>query len=187
MASNTFRRRRQYRLIDQKIALMKSYPGTTCRILRGALTWEGMVRPTALSRAYQLTVTYKVGYRPQVSVSGDGLPGLERPDFPHKFAIDRKNNTVKICLHLRHEFSESMLISDCIIPWAVEWLYFYEIWLATGEWCGGGKHPGNNSPTKKRAQVRSKTTPGGRDAVLPKDTYQRATGINTAPQSGDGF
>lgn len=180
MASNVFRRRHQYRLIDQKIALVKSYPGTACKILRGTLTWEGAVRPTALSRTYQLTVTYKVGYRPQVRVSGDDLPGLECPDFPHKFAIDRKNNTVKICLHLRHEFNESMLIADCIIPWAVEWLYFYEIWLATGEWCGGGKHPGNNLPMKKRGQARSKTALEGRDALLSKDTHQRVTGVNTA-------
>lgn len=32
-------------------------------------------------------------------------------------------------------------ISRTIIPWAIEWLYYYEIWCVTGEWQGGGAHP----------------------------------------------
>lgn len=30
------------------------------------------------------------------------------------------------------------LISDTIIPWVADWLLYYELWLATGEWLGGG-------------------------------------------------
>jgi len=142
MANSIFQQEPRYRLIDQQIALAKNYPDTVCYIRHGVLTWKGSICPTALSRTYQVTVTYKIGFRPQVIVTADYLPGLDRPDFPHKFTIDQENNSVKICLHLRHEFDSTELISDCIIPWAAEWLYFYEIWLATGEWCGGGKHPG---------------------------------------------
>lgn len=150
MANNRFQKHPQYRLIDQQIALMQSYPESSCFVHAGTLTWEGDVCPTALSRTYRVTITYKKGFRPQVTVTGDDLPGLNRSDFPHKFAIDRENGSVEICLHLRHEFDASMLISDCIIPWTAEWLYFYEIWLATGEWCGGGKHPGH--PAKQPNQ-----------------------------------
>lgn len=39
------------------------------------------------------------------------------------------------------EFNVYKLLADTIIPWTVEWLYFYELWLATGEWLGGGEHP----------------------------------------------
>ena len=35
------------------------------------------------------------------------------------------------------------LIANTIIPWTVEWLYYYELWQATGEWLGGGEHPEN--------------------------------------------
>ena len=38
------------------------------------------------------------------------------------------------------EFNSSKLIANTIIPWTVEWLYYYELWLATGEWLGGGEH-----------------------------------------------
>ena len=34
-----------------------------------------------------------------------------------------------------------MLIADTIVPWTCEWLIHYEIWLATGEWHGGGEEP----------------------------------------------
>ena len=28
-----------------------------------------------------------------------------------------------------------------IVTWLSEWLFFYELWLSTGEWLGGGEHP----------------------------------------------
>jgi hypothetical protein len=34
-----------------------------------------------------------------------------------------------------------MFLADTILPWAVEWLAYYEIWLATGVWYGGGEWP----------------------------------------------
>ena len=40
-----------------------------------------------------------------------------------------------------YEFNYSLRIIDTIIPWTQEWLYFYEIWLLTGEWRGGGHTP----------------------------------------------
>lgn len=43
-----------------------------------------------------------------------------------------------------------MLIADTYIPWAIEWLYYYEIWLVTGEWCGGGIHPTTAKPKSER-------------------------------------
>lgn len=142
MANKVFNAPHRYRLIDQQMALMQAYPDGNCYIHHGALHWEGNIQPTALSRRYNIVVTYRMRMRPIVMLQGDNLQGLDRPDFPHRFSIDRENNHVSICLHLPHEFDSTQLISETIIPWAAEWLYFYEIWLATGEWCGGGKHPG---------------------------------------------
>jgi hypothetical protein len=33
-----------------------------------------------------------------------------------------------------------MPIALTIIPWLLEWLVYYEAWLVTGEWLGGGVH-----------------------------------------------
>jgi hypothetical protein len=34
-----------------------------------------------------------------------------------------------------------MLYTETIVPWISEWLMYYELWLSTGEWLGGGIHP----------------------------------------------
>jgi hypothetical protein len=31
-----------------------------------------------------------------------------------------------------------MSIAATIVPWLSLWLYYYEVWLATGAWEGGG-------------------------------------------------
>jgi hypothetical protein len=34
------------------------------------------------------------------------------------------------------------------VPWAYLWLFYFEHWLATDEWQGGGKHPGEDDAKK---------------------------------------
>jgi hypothetical protein len=34
------------------------------------------------------------------------------------------------------DWNRTMLIADTIVPWASEWLFFYELWHATGIWHG---------------------------------------------------
>ena len=48
---------------------------------------------------------------------------------------------VNLCLYYPCEWNSTMNISDTIIPWISEWLYYFEFWCITGEWHGGGKHP----------------------------------------------
>ena len=48
---------------------------------------------------------------------------------------------VNLCLYYPSEWNSTMNISDTIIPWISEWLYYFEFWCITGEWYGGGKHP----------------------------------------------
>ena len=79
-------------------------------------------------------------------IVGDELEKLDAPNFPHKFDIDAENKMVRICLYRYSEFNSSKLLANTIIPWAIEWLYYYELWLATGEWLGGGEHPENGVP-----------------------------------------
>ena len=39
-----------------------------------------------------------------------------------------------------------MLIADTIVPWVSMWLMHYEIWFATGVWCGSKQeHPGDDA------------------------------------------
>ncbi|MDD3193046.1 MAG: hypothetical protein PHE47_04240 [Oscillospiraceae bacterium] len=141
MNKKKYLKAKTYRLIDQLIAIKQRFPESDVTIKNGALHWSGYMKPTAVSRIYHVVIDYKVRKRPVVRLCGDNIQGLDRPNFPHKFHTDYEKKQVDLCLHLRYEFTSSMLIADTIIPWAIEWLYFYEIWLATDTWCGGGKHP----------------------------------------------
>ena len=33
-------------------------------------------------------------------------------------------------------------IDQTIIPWTYTWLFYFEDWLSTDDWKGGGRHPG---------------------------------------------
>jgi hypothetical protein len=45
------------------------------------------------------------------------------------------------------------LIADTTIFWAAEWLYFYEGWLVTKKWHGGGRHIGRAADGVKRLET----------------------------------
>jgi hypothetical protein len=34
-----------------------------------------------------------------------------------------------------------MLIDQTFVPWTALWLFYFEDWLTTNEWRGGGEHP----------------------------------------------
>ena len=43
------------------------------------------------------------------------------------------------------EWESSMLINQTLLPWAIEWTEFYEIWLLSGKWSGKGVHSLRNA------------------------------------------
>lgn len=126
----------------QALYLKAEYPESNCVIRPNELIWYGMIKPTPVSRLYKIKIHCKgLNKRPRVVLYGDIIEGIDRSDFPHHFEIDKVKQEVVLCLHMPCEFNYKLWIADTIIPWTQEWLYYYEIWLATGEWCGGGHTP----------------------------------------------
>lgn len=70
----------------------------------------------------------------------DRLATREGESLPHVYSDGT------LCLHLSGEWNEKMYLVDSIVPWTAEWLANYEIWLATGDWNGGGEWPLGRSP-----------------------------------------
>ena len=136
------KKRKSISLAHQEAALLAAYSESSAKISGGYLVWSGKVRPAPLSQMYNLQVEYDGKRNPKTYVVGDELRKLDDPDLPHKYSVDIKDKRIELCLFMpgENEWHSSKLISLTIIPWAIEWLYFYEIWLATGEWCGGGFH-----------------------------------------------
>ena len=121
----------------QALHLRQSFPESRI-ILHGnnRLIWRGLLAPTPLSQKYYIQTRYKFKERPDVVVV---TPPLERYDdkkIPHVFSGNR------LCLfrYKYFEWNSEMRIDQTIIPWTSLWLFYYEIWLATGIWCGGGEH-----------------------------------------------
>lgn len=142
MANHNHWKLRKKTLAEQMFSLKRGFPDSICRIEKHkTLVWQGCLCPSPLSNTYPVTLNYSLGSRPKICVSSSNIKKISDPDFPHVFHKDEKTNTVEICLAYGDDFNGGMLLSDTYIPWAIEWLYYYEIWLATGTWNGGGLHP----------------------------------------------
>lgn len=122
-------------LAQQAFALRASFPAAQVQLSCGQLAWRGTITPTALSREYQVSITYRFARFPTVRVLAPALEGRPDESIPHLFSDG------SLCLHLDNEWSGGMLIVYTTLPWTSEWLFNYEIWLATGAWHGGGEWP----------------------------------------------
>lgn len=120
--------------VSQWGALRRSYPEGRGRVRRNQLDWQMPVQPTPLSDVYEIRLSYSLETGPKIMVKSPELiqPG-DKP-IPHRFSDG------SLCLFLPGcgEWDRTMSLADTVIPWTSEWLFFYELWIATGEWCGGG-------------------------------------------------
>lgn len=137
-------------LAQQAFALRASFPGAHIQLSSQQLVWRGSITPTALSHDYTVRITLRLARFPMVRVVTPTLMCRAGESIPHLF------NDGSLCLHLDDEWSADMLIVHTTIPWTSEWLFNYEIWLATGEWHGGGEWPptrqANSTATSKMAR-----------------------------------
>lgn len=131
-------------------ALRREYPRGHGRVRGGVLHWRGPIQPSDVSPEYQIVLDYRAGAVPDVRVAHPKLERREGDLPPHLYPGER------LCLYLpsNGEWTPAMVIADTIIPWTVEWLLHYEIWLAVGEWTGGGAHPPLRPSTQRRARRR---------------------------------
>ena len=133
----------------QKFLLDQTFTGTLCKITKHELTWEGWLRPSAVSYIYLIRLIYKLGSDPEIfllepdpfALADKVIPN--RP-LPHNY----RGNPLRLCLFLpgNGEWKPIDPLAMTVIPWAVEWLWFFEDWVFTNVWSGGGIHPGPVEP-----------------------------------------
>jgi len=117
----------------------------------------GALTPAEYTATYELLIDHQIGKPPLVYVARPRLQLVEGQALPHVYSL----NT--LCLFLgNHEWHESLPIADTLVPWASEWLLFYELWLASGgKWFGEGEHP-PRGPVNRYARRRSGQQDGSR-------------------------
>lgn len=104
------------------------------------LHWECMIRPTPLSRIYHIMIFCGNDLIPRAFVLSPNIGALAGDkEIPHLYNRKRAH----LCLYhpSSREWSAHMSIANDFVPWIYLWLMFFEHWLATGEWHGGGIHP----------------------------------------------
>ncbi len=106
--------------------------------MNSKLVWMGKIQPSPLSISYTIQIIYRTGKRPMVQIIEPKLQTRKGEKLPHVF------HGKILCLYRAKygEWNSSMFLATTIVPWTSLWLLHYEIWFATGAWCGSkAEHP----------------------------------------------
>jgi hypothetical protein len=120
----------QYRKIVREQALLREkFPFLNSRISGFELTCRGRIQPTEHSRSYRIEIRYAPWDSPEVRVVD---PKIEFTKGAHMYHNDT------LCLYDWREqpWQKNWHLHETIVPWAAEWLLYYELWLLTDKWLG---------------------------------------------------
>lgn len=111
------------------------------------LTWTYATSPSPLSRDYLIRIEMAPESAPRIFVNDPNVEVLAGGrDLPHVY-----RNPTRLCLYLpgTREWQPWMRLDQTIVPWTSLWLFYFEDWLDTREWKGGGMHPAIASRTRR--------------------------------------
>lgn len=134
-------RRKKYTLAQQygSLACCRGLNGSG-KLSRYSFTFDFKAKPTLLSREYSIRIIMKKGKSPDVYVLEPNLSVLANGrDIPHLYSQKKH----RLCLYLpcACDWSHGKSVGSTIVPWTFVWLYYFEEWLYSDVWKGGGEHP----------------------------------------------
>lgn len=110
-----------------------------CRLTRDGVAWSFDLQPTPFSASYRIIIEYWHAFAlpPRVWPRSPKIK-LRGKDSPPHYNFD--GTLCLFCPDGPHggEWTHDKAIAHTIVPWTSKWLFFYEAWLMTGEWLGGG-------------------------------------------------
>jgi hypothetical protein len=125
-------RRGELTLAAQAFALRQLMPDGLARLKPARLTWVGQVHPGPECARYDLCIDIGLHEPPTVRVLSPTLKPNDDGLLPHVY----EDGT--LCVHKPGDWRRRMLLTQTILPWACEWLLYYELWKATDVWHGDG-------------------------------------------------
>lgn len=135
--------------INEQVRLLKQYyPESEIKLNKHkGFTWIYDLKSSPMGDKYKVKIIFVKDTKPEVYLIDPEKLKLAdgKLRLPHVY----NHETQKLCLYYPkdHEWNEGKMIASTIIPWTIEWLYHYELWVITGKWLGGGIHP---TLTKKK-------------------------------------
>lgn len=127
---------------QQYLEIKWTFPEVKMKLKKNKLVINIILKPTEISKSYSIEIIYFSSGVCETWLRN--VPNnIIKKDIPHIYETDYNNRKIKLCLYNPHKFdwSHEEWISKTIIPWCIEWLFFFELWTAIGIWCGGGDHP----------------------------------------------
>lgn len=134
------RKQRRVTIPRQMAALNHIFRGEEKSPLKDSLDWRCWVKPTPLGHDYRIRIHYRLSHSPSVFVMEPDLKALAGGrDLPHVYSPEEQ----QICLFLprSNEWQDCFYLANTIYPWSLFWLLYFEDWLVTEKWNGGGVHP----------------------------------------------
>lgn len=119
------------------------FPDAVLRHSGRTLLFKAGIAPGEFGRLYQCLIKVKPdSQQPEVIVLEPDLQVLAGGrKIPHTYAHDGKGTRLCLWWPKGRDWAPTMKMAETFIPWTAEWLHYFELWLATGDWLGGGEHP----------------------------------------------
>ena len=119
----------------------KKFDDVSYTVNRGKIDVFIRLQPTEGSLTYKIKIAARVGSTMvDVFVVDPNVTKLtQKLNIPHLY----KNGALCLYYPDYYEWNHTDSWADTLVPWSSLWLYYFEIWLATDEWLGGGIHPGD--------------------------------------------
>jgi hypothetical protein len=127
------------KVVSEQRLLREKFPFLNSRISGLELTCRGRIQPTEHCPNYRIEIRYAPWNSPEVRVID---PKIKFTQGAHMYHNDT------LCLFDWHEqlWQKNWHLHETIVPWAAEWLLYYELWLLTGKWLGkSAEHSKSNS------------------------------------------
>ena len=120
--------------------MLKSiYKNSSGKLFANGFTWTCDIRPSPINDIYTVQIKYVEKYAsPSVSIIKPKPLQLAKgaKKLPHTY--DTKKQTLCLFHPKYKEWNRTKPIATTIVHWAIRWIIFYEIWVCTGKWIGGG-------------------------------------------------
>lgn len=137
------------RFVLQKQLVEKHFPCFRCTLRGDVLGCIGEIVPSENCDAYQLGIRYKFLGIPEVRVR---KPRIEKRVHMYR------DDTLCLYDHREQPWNSTSNLHETVIPWAAEWLVFYELYLLYGKWLGPeAPHGEGQSKQVEETKTPSKT------------------------------
>lgn len=147
-------------LAVQALALRSAFPTSQPLLRKGLLSWTHTLQPAPATRSYKVRLEARPHAQAEVFVLSPALQPDGAGLLPHVY------DTGALCLNRAREWRPDRLFIDTAIPWALEWLFHYELWLADHIWRGDGIAEDDHK--SQRAILHPYAAPPSNAQVIPR-------------------